>query len=64
MMNHRNLMLTNLMKSPYDLDLWIPKGGYFVLADISRTKIDDKYMVDENGEKRTRDVGFAFQMVH
>lgn len=38
--NLRNLLVTELLNSPYDLDLWIPKGGYFVLADISKVPIN------------------------
>jgi aspartate/methionine/tyrosine aminotransferase len=52
------------MKSPFDFDLWIPKGGYFVLADISKVPVMEKYMVDEQGNKRTKDYAFAYQLVH
>lgn len=33
-----------------------------MLADISQAKIDEKYLHDENGEKRTRDYAFAYQL--
>ena len=61
---NRDLLLDELMGSKFDFDIWIPKGGYFVLADISRIKIDEKYMVDENGNKRTRDYAFCYQLAH
>jgi hypothetical protein len=37
---HRNLLLDELIASKFDFDLWIPKGGYFIMADISRVKVD------------------------
>jgi aspartate/methionine/tyrosine aminotransferase len=36
MTHHRNLLIKELLNNPYDISLWIPKGGYFVLVDISR----------------------------
>jgi len=35
-----------LINCKYDFDLWIPKGGYFVLADISRVEVMEKYKKD------------------
>jgi hypothetical protein len=32
----RNLLVKELLSTPYDLTLWVPKGGHFVLVDISR----------------------------
>lgn len=52
------------MNSSLDIDLWIPKGGYFVLADISRVNVMEKYMVDEEGNKRTKDYAFAYQLAN
>ena len=40
MTQHRNLLIKELLNSPYDINLWIPKGGYFVLVDISRVQVD------------------------
>ena len=34
------------MSSRFEFDLWIPKGGYFVIADISKVDIHEKYMKD------------------
>jgi len=36
---HRNILLQELIDCKYDFDLWIPKGGYFVIADISRVQV-------------------------
>lgn len=44
--NNRNLLLDELINCKYDFDLWIPKGGYFVVADISRIQVMDKYKKD------------------
>ena len=61
---NRDILLDQLLASKFDFDIWIPKGGYFVLADISRIKIQDKYMQDENGNKRTKDWGFCYQLAN
>ena len=34
--HNRNILIEQLLKCKYDFDLWIPKGGYFVMADISK----------------------------
>ena len=46
---NRDILLDVLINSKFDFDLWIPKGGYFIMADISKCKIDEKYMKDEEG---------------
>lgn len=53
-----------MIGSKFDFDLWIPKGGYFILADISRIKVAEKYMKDEDGNPRTRDYAFCYQLAH
>lgn len=62
MSNCRDRLVRVLAESQYDIDLWIPKGGYFILADISRCKVDEKYLTDEHGQKRTHDQAFAYQL--
>jgi len=52
------------MSSRFDFDLWIPKGGYFVLADISKVDIHQKYMKDQHGNPRTRDWAFCNQLAY
>lgn len=44
--------------------MWIPKGGYFIIAGIENCKIDEKYMVDEEGKKRTKDYAFCIQLAY
>lgn len=36
---NRNILLDELIASKYDFDMWIPKGGYFVMADISKVNV-------------------------
>ena len=36
---HRDILLDLLIKSKYDFDIWVPKGGYFVMADITRCEV-------------------------
>ncbi len=61
---NRDILLGELIGSKFDFDLWIPKGGYFILADISRIKVSEKYMKDEDGNPRTRDYAFCYQLAH
>lgn len=58
----RDVLIKELLSTPFDIDIWIPKGGYFILADISRVPIQEKYLVDEQGNKRTKDYAFAYQL--
>ncbi len=64
MIKHRDLLIKTLLECPLDIDIWIPKGGYFVLADISRVEVKEKYMVDDDGNKRTKDYAFAYHFAH
>ena len=34
------------------------------MADISRINIDEKYLVDENGNPRTKDYAFCIKMAY
>ncbi len=60
----RNVLLQKLIESKYDFDLWIPKGGYFVLADISRIEVNPKYLKDTEGNPRTKDYAFAYELAY
>lgn len=42
----RNLLIKKLMGSSFDFDLWVPSGGHFIIADISRANIKEKYKID------------------
>ncbi len=42
----RNLLLTKLINSRFDFDLWAPSGGNFIIVDISRVEIKEKYTLD------------------
>ena len=61
---NRNILLDQLIASKFEFDLWIPKGGYFVMADISRVEVQEKYMKDEEGKPRTKDYAFCVQMAY
>lgn len=39
--------------------MWVPEGGFFVIADISKVEVDPKYLVDSTGAKVSRDMGFC-----
>jgi hypothetical protein len=34
-MKNRKILIDQLLNSKYNFKLWIPKGGYFVMTDIS-----------------------------
>lgn len=61
---NRNMLLDELLASKFDFDLWIPKGGYFVIADISRVKVDEKYFTDDDGNPRTKDYAFSIKLAY
>ena len=61
---NRDILLDILIKSKYDFNLWIPKGGYFIMADISKCEIQEKYLKDEEGNERTRDYAFSVQLAY
>lgn len=44
--------------------MWIPKGGYFILCDISKVDVMEKYLIDEQGNRRTKDYAFAYQLAY
>lgn len=53
-----------LISSKFDLDFWIPKGSNFIIADISRCHVNEKYLTDEQGNKRTKDYAFSLQLLY
>lgn len=63
LIRHRSLLIDGLLGSRFDLKMWIPKGGYFIMADISSVQVKESYLVDEKTqEKRTKDMAFCVQM--
>ncbi len=39
--------------------MWIPEGGYFLLADISKVKLTEKDLQINEHEKYTRDYAWS-----
>ena len=35
LIKNRKLLIDQLLNSRYEFNLWIPKGGYFIMTDIS-----------------------------
>lgn len=63
LIKNRNLLIDVLLESKYDFKLWVPKGGFFIMADISNVEVNPKYLVDEKtGEKRLKDMAFCIQL--
>jgi hypothetical protein len=46
MIARRNLLLKKLVGSSFDIDLWVPIGGHYIIADISLVNIMEKYIID------------------
>lgn len=46
------------------MSFWIPKGSNFIIVDISRCKVKEKYLFDSEGVKRTHDYAFALQLLY
>ena len=49
-------------ESDLDIDIWIPQSSFFLLFDISRVPIREKFMKDKEGKDVTKDIGFAYQL--
>ncbi len=63
LIKHKNMLIDELLKSPFNFKMWIPKGGYFIMTDISEIKVEDKYLVDEKtSEKRPKDMAFCVKL--
>lgn len=63
LIHNRKILIDQLLNSRYDLKMWIPKGGYFIMTDISSVNVKESYLIDEKtNEKRTRDMAFCVQM--
>jgi aspartate/methionine/tyrosine aminotransferase len=63
LIHNRSILIDQLLNSRFDLRMWIPKGGYFIMTDISKIPVQEKYMIDEKTqEKRTKDMAFCIQM--
>jgi hypothetical protein len=56
--------LKSVVESDLDIDVWIPQSGYFLLIDISRVKLQEKYFKDGEGKPLTRDEAFVSWMAH
>ena len=61
---NRNILIDELLSSKFDFNLWIPKGGYFIVADISKAEIEEQYWKDEEGNTRTKDYAFCIQLAY
>ena len=46
------------------MDIWVPKGSNFVIVDISRCEVKEKYLTDEKGNKRAKDYAFSLQLLY
>lgn len=60
----RNLLVHQLISSKFDIDFWVPQGSNFIIADISRCDVNEKYLIDEHGNKRTKDYAFSLQLLY
>jgi kynurenine--oxoglutarate transaminase/cysteine-S-conjugate beta-lyase/glutamine--phenylpyruvate transaminase/kynurenine aminotransferase len=56
-------LIDQLLASRYNFHIWIPESGYFVLTDISKIDIEDKYLRDEQGISQLRDFAFCLKVV-
>lgn len=59
---HRDIILQALVDSDLDIDIWVPQSSFFLLFDISRVPIQEKFMRDREGKEVTKDIGFAYQL--
>ena len=59
MIERKNKLLKLLCQSKWDVDIFLPNGGYFVIVDISRQKVKEEFF--ENG-KFLRDFAYVIQL--
>ncbi|EGR27896.1 kynurenine-oxoglutarate transaminase, putative [Ichthyophthirius multifiliis] len=60
LIKQRDLLIDQLTKSKIPLNIWVPQGGYFVIADISNVQVNKKYFQDEkNGQEYSKDYAFS-----
>ena len=65
LIHNRDVLIRELLlKCKFELDFWVPKGGYFIMADISKVEVKEQYLRDEEGNPRTKDYAFAYQLAH
>jgi len=61
--DNRHYIVENFAKSKnFDLNIWLPEGGYFVVGDISNKTVDARYKIegDENVDvSYTKDFNFV-----
>lgn len=58
----RDRLIHGLLNSKYKFNLWVPEGGYFIIADISNIEVPEKHYTDENNNKLTKDWAFSVWM--
>lgn len=68
-LKHRNYLIENLSKiTNLDVDYYLPEGGFFLIADISRHKPETKhFLVDDDKDKDlvyTKDYKFLLNLSH
>ncbi|EGR29652.1 kynurenine-oxoglutarate transaminase, putative [Ichthyophthirius multifiliis] len=60
----RDLILQELVNCSIQLNVWIPQGGFFVIADISNVQLDEKYYFDNDKNiKYTKDYAFCMWLL-
>jgi aspartate/methionine/tyrosine aminotransferase len=65
MIKLRNQLLDIILESSYDLDVWIPQAGYFIITDASRLPILEKYQTsDDHQGILPKDYSLAYQFAH
>ncbi|KRW98636.1 Pyridoxal phosphate-dependent transferase [Pseudocohnilembus persalinus] len=62
MMGLRNLFIDQLIEGYQDFNIWIPQGGYFILCDISKIQVPEKYYTNPlfSDYDISKDLAFSF----
>lgn len=63
LIHHRRLLIDQLANSRFNFKMWIPKGGYFIMTDISSIEVKESHFMDEETQqRRTKDMAFCIQL--
>ena len=65
MIGLRNKLLDILLESSFDLNLWVPQSGYFIITDASQVAVREKYLTDATtGLALPKDFALAHQIAY
>lgn len=54
-----------MAKCDFNISMWVPQSGFFLLLDISRMKVkEERYLTDYEQKPVTKDCSIAIQLAY